>query len=125
MLGSPLILCDHSRRSGIAVCNRGILNALQHICSISTSRSKTCNANFTALDKGLLISIPFLNSLSSKTTTPKRVDLAAIRNAIAAVRHLLQLFRLELVDPNARRKLRRLWQRLLTLGHALDHITQE
>jgi site-specific recombinase XerD len=60
-----------------------------------------------------------------QTTTPRRVDLAAIRNAIAAVRHLLQLFRLELQDPNARRKLRRLSQRLLTLGHALDHITQE
>jgi site-specific recombinase XerD len=60
-----------------------------------------------------------------QTTTPKRVDLAAIRNAIAAVRHLLQLFRLELQDPNARRKLHRLSQRLLTLSRALDHFTQE
>jgi len=58
-------------------------------------------------------------------TTPERVDLPAIRNAIAVVRHLLQLFRLELQDPNARRKLRRLSQRLLTLSHVLDHIAQE
>jgi hypothetical protein len=60
-----------------------------------------------------------------QTTTPERVDLPAIRNAIAVVRHLLQLFRLELQDPTARRKLRRLSQRLLTLSHVLDHIAQE
>jgi site-specific recombinase XerD len=60
-----------------------------------------------------------------QTTTPERADLPAIRNAIAVVRHLLQLFRLELQDPNARRKLRRLSQRLLTLSHVLDHIAQE
>ena len=60
-----------------------------------------------------------------QTTMPERVDLPAIRNAIAVVRHLLQLFRLELQDPNARRKLRRLSQRLLTLSHVLDHIAQE
>jgi hypothetical protein len=55
-----------------------------------------------------------------QATAPERVDLPAIRNAIAVVRHLLQLFRLELQDPNARRKLRRLAQRLLTLSHVLD-----
>ena len=60
-----------------------------------------------------------------QATTPERVDLPAIRNAIAVVRHLLQLFRLELQDPNARRKLRRLSQRLLALSHVLDHIAQE
>jgi hypothetical protein len=43
-----------------------------------------------------------------QATTPERVNLLAIRNAIAVVRHLLQLFRMELQDPNARRKLRRL-----------------
>jgi hypothetical protein len=58
-----------------------------------------------------------------QATTPERVDLPAIRNAIAV--NLLQLFRLELQDPNARRKLLRLSQRLLTLSHVLDHITQE
>jgi site-specific recombinase XerD len=41
-----------------------------------------------------------------QTTTPERIDLPAIRNAISVVRHLLQLFRLELQDPNARRRLR-------------------
>ena len=60
-----------------------------------------------------------------QATTSERVDLPAIRNAIAVVRHLLQLFRLELQDLNARRKLRRLSQRLLTLSHVLDHIAQE
>jgi hypothetical protein len=58
-----------------------------------------------------------------QATTPERVDLPAIRNAMAV--NLLQLFRLELQDPNARRKLLRLSQRLLTLSHVLDHITQE
>jgi site-specific recombinase XerD len=60
-----------------------------------------------------------------QTTIPERVDLAAIRNAIAGVRHLLQLFRLELQDPNTRRKLRRFSQRLLALSRALDQIALE
>jgi hypothetical protein len=60
-----------------------------------------------------------------QATTQERVDLPAIRNAIAVVRHLLQLFRLELQDPNPRRKPRRLSQRLLALSHVLDHIAQE
>jgi site-specific recombinase XerD len=60
--------------------------------------------------------------LTQTTTPPQRADLSAIRDAIAAVRHLLQLFRLELQDPNARRKLLRLSQRLLNLSHALDHL---
>ena len=57
-----------------------------------------------------------------QTTTPERVDLPVIRNALAAVRHLLQLFRLEVQDPSARRKLQRFSQRLLTLGRALDQV---
>lgn len=60
-----------------------------------------------------------------QTITPKRVDLPAIREALAGVRHLLQLFRLELQDPSARRKLHRLSQRLLTLTCALDHLVQK
>jgi hypothetical protein len=39
--------------------------------------------------------------------------------------YVSQLFRLELQDPNARRRLRRLSQRLFTLSHVLDHIAQE
>jgi hypothetical protein len=38
---------------------------------------------------------------------PQRVNIASIRDAIAVVRHLLQLFRFQLQEPNARRKLRR------------------
>jgi site-specific recombinase XerD len=60
--------------------------------------------------------------LPQTTTPPQRVDLSTIRDAITAVRHLLQLFRLELQDPNARSKLRRLSQRLLNLSHALNHL---
>jgi site-specific recombinase XerD len=60
-----------------------------------------------------------------QTIAPRRADLPAIRNAIAAVRHLLQLFRLELQDPRARRKLHRLSQRLLTLSRDLDRIVQQ
>ena len=57
-----------------------------------------------------------------QTIPPKCVDLPAIREALAAVRHLFQLFGLELQDPTARRKLHRLSQRLLTLSRALDHL---
>jgi site-specific recombinase XerD len=59
-----------------------------------------------------------------QTTAPERVDLPTIRDAITAVRHLLQRFRLELRDPNARRKLHRLSQRLLTLSRDLDFLTR-
>jgi len=57
------------------------------------------------------------------TTAPLRADLPAIRDAIAATRHLLEMFRLQLEDDKARRKLRRLTQRLLNIHHELDHLT--
>jgi hypothetical protein len=56
-----------------------------------------------------------------QTTTPQLIDLATIRSAVANVRHLLLLFRLQLQEPKARRKLLRLSQRLLNLSRALDH----
>jgi hypothetical protein len=56
------------------------------------------------------------------TTAPERADLAAIRQAIAAAHHLFQLFQPQL-EPKARRKLRRLCQRLLNINHELDHLT--
>jgi site-specific recombinase XerD len=56
------------------------------------------------------------------TTAPVHADIAAIHNAIAATRHLLQLFRLQLHDDKSRRKLRRLSQRLLNLSHELDSL---
>jgi hypothetical protein len=58
------------------------------------------------------------------TTAPVQADIAAIRNAITATRHLLQLFRPQLHDDKSRRKLRRLSQRLLNLGHELDSFAE-
>jgi serine/threonine protein kinase len=49
----------------------------------------------------------------------------AIRDAISATRHLLQMFRLQLEDHNARRKLRRLTQRLFNISRELDHLTKK
>jgi site-specific recombinase XerD len=53
---------------------------------------------------------------------PMRADLPTIRDAIAATRHLLEIFRLRLEDPKASCKLRRLTQRLLNIGHELEHL---
>jgi site-specific recombinase XerD len=59
----------------------------------------------------------------SPTTAALRADLPAIRDAITATRHLLEMFRLQLEDDKTRRKLRRLTQRLLNIHHELDHLT--
>jgi hypothetical protein len=67
-----------------------------------------------------LYSIPQLPLPAS--TAPTRVDLAAIRQSIAATHHLLQLIQPQLEDK-ARRKLRRLTQRLLNIDHELEHLT--
>ena len=56
---------------------------------------------------------------------PAHADLSTIREAIATVRHLLQLFHAELQDHSARRKLRRLIQRLLNISRELDHVTSK
>lgn len=53
---------------------------------------------------------------------PQHVDLAALRQAIAATHHLFQLFQPQLEDK-PRRKLRRLSQRLLKILPELDHLT--
>jgi site-specific recombinase XerD len=66
-----------------------------------------------------LYSIPQLPLPSS--TAPTRVDLATIRQSIAATRHLLHL--LQPLEDKARRKLRRLAQRLLNIDRELDHLT--
>jgi site-specific recombinase XerD len=58
-------------------------------------------------------------------TPPVNANLSTIRAAIAATRHLLQLFHPQLEDPTARRKLRRLTQRLLNINRELDHLTQK
>jgi site-specific recombinase XerD len=56
------------------------------------------------------------------TTAPTRVDVTTIRQNIAATHHLLQLLQPQLEDK-ARRKLRRLTQRLLNIEHELDYLT--
>jgi len=68
----------------------------------------------------VLHSIPQL-PLPSPTTAPERVDLVTIRQAIAATRHLLQLFQPQL-EAKAQRKLRRLLQRLLNIDHELERL---
>ena len=70
----------------------------------------------------VLHSIPQLPLPSS--TTPERVDLAAVRQAIAATRHLLQLFQPQL-EAKGQRKLRRLSQRLLNIAHELDRLSSK
>jgi len=67
-----------------------------------------------------LYSIPQLPLSSS--AAPARVDIATIRQSIAATHHLLHLIQPQLEDK-ARRKLRRLAQRLLNIDHELDHLT--
>jgi site-specific recombinase XerD len=56
------------------------------------------------------------------TPVPVRADLAAVRQAISATRHLFQLF-LPQLEPSAQPKLHRLTQRLLNIEHELDHLT--
>ena len=69
-----------------------------------------------------LFSIPQLPLPSS--TVPTQVDLATIRQSIAATHHLLQLLQPQLEDKT-RRKLRRLTQRLLNIDHELNHLTSK
>ena len=66
----------------------------------------------------VLHSIPQL-PLPSLTTAPERVNLITIRQAIAATRHLLQLFQPQL-EAKGQRKLRQLLQRLLNIDHELE-----
>ena len=71
---------------------------------------------------GVLHSIPQLPLPSS--TTPARVDLATVRQAIAATQHLLHLFQPQL-EAKGQRKLRRLTQRLLNIDHELDRLSSK
>ena len=56
---------------------------------------------------------------SSLFTVP---DLPSIRRALAAIRHLLEMFRRQLADENISRKLRRLDKRLLTVALELNQL---
>jgi hypothetical protein len=55
-------------------------------------------------------------------TSPVGPDLASIRRVLAAVRHLLEMFRRQLGDEIIRRKLRRLDKRLLTVALELNQL---
>jgi hypothetical protein len=87
--------------------------------------SKTCNGNFVWLAKMPSNFTTFPNSPSPKLPSLFAPTLPTIRRAISATRHLLELFRLQLEDDNARRKLRRLTQRLFNIGRELDHLTSK
>jgi len=49
-------------------------------------------------------------------------DLPGIRRALAATRHLLEMYRRQLQDEKARRKLQRLDKRLFTVVFELDRL---
>ena len=53
---------------------------------------------------------------------PTRADLPGIRQALAATRHLLEMYRRQLTDEKTRRTLRRLNQRLLAVASQLDRL---
>jgi hypothetical protein len=50
-------------------------------------------------------------------------DLPGIRQALAATRHLMEMYRRNLPDEKARRKLQRLARRLLAVADQLGHVT--
>ena len=70
----------------------------------------------------VLHSIPQLPLPSS--TTPARVDLATVRQAIAATQHLLHLFQPQL-EAKCQPKLRRLTQRLRNIDHELHRLSSK
>ena len=53
-----------------------------------------------------------------------QADLPGIRHALAATRHLLEMYRRQLTDPQAQRKLRRLDRRLLAIVSQLERIAK-
>ena len=64
----------------------------------------------------------WIPSLSVSTATS---DLPGIRHALAATRHLLEMYRRPLDDPKIQRQLQRLDKRLLAITEHLDRITTE
>jgi hypothetical protein len=63
--------------------------------------------------------LPTLPTLSHTTTA----DLPGIRQALAATRHLLEMYRRGLPDQKTWRQLQRLDRRLLAVADHLDHFT--
>jgi len=62
--------------------------------------------------------IPELPAVTSPLSASS--DLPGIRRALAATRHLLEMYRRQLQDEKARRKLQRLDKRLFTVVFELD-----
>ena len=62
-----------------------------------------------------------LPSLSASTAAP---DLPGIRQAVAATRHLLEMYRRQFSDDKTRRRLQRLDRRLLAVAQQLENITE-
>ena len=65
---------------------------------------------------------PHLVPVLSIPNCPTSVDLPGIHQAIAATRHLLEMYRRGLPDEKIRRRLQRLDHRLLEVALQLDHI---
>jgi site-specific recombinase XerD len=61
----------------------------------------------------------------SAPNCPTSADPPGIRQAIAATRHLLEMYRRQLHDPKTQRRLQRLDSRLLAVAEQLDRITTE
>jgi site-specific recombinase XerD len=57
------------------------------------------------------------------TIRPTEADLPGIHQALAATRHLLEMFRRKLPDEKTRRRIQRLGRRLLDVAKQLDNIT--
>jgi hypothetical protein len=69
--------------------------------------------------KEAIISVVQLNHVGRASGLP----LPGIRQALAATRHLLEMYRPRLADEKTRRRLQRLDRRLLDVAVQLDRIT--
>jgi hypothetical protein len=78
--------------------------------------SQTYNESFTGHAKIQSLSLP---SLSVSTATP---GLPGIRHALAATRHLLEMYRRQFSDDKTRRRLQWLDHRLLAITQQLQNI---
>jgi site-specific recombinase XerD len=67
--------------------------------------------------------IPQPYCIPSLSVPTDAADLPGIRRALAAARHLLEMYRRQLSDDKTRRKLQRLDRRLLNVDQQLQHIT--
>jgi hypothetical protein len=65
---------------------------------------------------------PYPAPILSVSNCPTSADPPGIRQAIAATRHLLEMYRRPLNDPRIQRRLQRLDKRLLAVADQLDRI---